>query len=117
MSSQEGKNGTSEKVLSSIKVVIEKLGNFKQIKTVNDVIALVAPLMKAAGSIVGLDGTEKKELVLAAIKHLINNSGLNVIRWPKDWVDEDGTKMLDILEMKQSVHLRPKYYPFLNEIL
>jgi hypothetical protein len=47
----------------------------------------------------------------------MNNSGLKTIQWPDEWVDEDGTKMLDILEMKQSVHLRPKHYPFLNEIL
>ena len=48
---------------------------------------------------------------------IIKNSGLEVITWPTEWVDENGTKMLDILEMKQSVHLRPKHYPFLNEIL
>jgi hypothetical protein len=27
-------------------------------------------------------------------------------------VDADGTKMLDILEMKQSVHIKPKHYMF-----
>jgi hypothetical protein len=48
---------------------------------------------------------------------IINNSGLEVIRWPDEWVDEDGTKMLDILESRQSVHLKPLYYPYLNEIL
>ena len=47
---------------------------------------------------------------------IINNSGLEIIRWPKEWVDEVGIKMLDILEMKQSVHLRPKHYPYLTEI-
>jgi hypothetical protein len=48
---------------------------------------------------------------------MIRNSGQKYMSWPEEWIDEDGTKMLDILEMKQSVHLRPKYYPFLNEIL
>jgi len=51
-----------------------------------------------------------------AIKTL-RNSGLKTIRWPDNWIDADGTKMLDILEMKQSVHLKPKNYPFLNEII
>jgi hypothetical protein len=60
--------------------------------------------------------SERMELWETANK-IINESGLKTIQWPEDWVDEDGTKMLDILEMKQSVHLRPKHYPFLNEIL
>jgi hypothetical protein len=60
--------------------------------------------------------SERMELWETANK-IMNESGLKTIQWPKDWVDEDGTKMLDILEMKQSVHLRPKHYPFLNEIL
>jgi len=59
---------------------------------------------------------ERQQLVEIA-NEIIKNSGLKYIAWPKDWIDEDGTKMLDILEMKQSVHLRPKHYPFLNEIL
>ena len=59
---------------------------------------------------------ERQELVEIANK-ILNESSLKTIQWPKDWVDEDGTKMLDILEMKQSVHLRPKHYAFLNEIL
>lgn len=48
---------------------------------------------------------------------MIRNSGQKYISWPEDWIDEDGTKMLDILESRQSVHLKPRYYPFLNEIL
>jgi hypothetical protein len=60
--------------------------------------------------------SERMELWETANK-IMNESGLKTIQWPKEWIDEDGTKMLDILEMKQSVHLRPKHYPFLNEIL
>ena len=60
--------------------------------------------------------SERMELWETANK-IMNESGLKTIQWPEDWIDEDGTKMLDILEMKQSVHLRPKNYPFLNEIL
>jgi hypothetical protein len=63
-------------------------------------------------------GTRLERMELREIANrIINESGLKVIKWPTEWIDEDGTKMLDILEMKQSVHLRPKHYLFLNEIL
>lgn len=63
-------------------------------------------------------GTRDERMQLREIANeIINNSGLDVIRWPDEWVDEDGTKMLEILEMKQSVHLKPKHYPYLTEIL
>lgn len=62
-------------------------------------------------------GTRSERMELREIANkIINESGLNVIQWPKEWIDEDGTKMLDILEMKQSVHLRPKYWKYINEI-
>jgi hypothetical protein len=63
-------------------------------------------------------GTRTERMRLRSVANsIIHDSGLSVISWPEEWIDEDGTKMLDILEMKQSVHLRPKYYPYLNEIL
>ena len=63
-------------------------------------------------------GTRAQRMELREIaNNIINESGLKVIKWPTEWIDEDGTKMLDILEMKQSVHLRPKHYVYLNEIL
>jgi hypothetical protein len=63
-------------------------------------------------------GTRQERMDLRdAANRIMNNSGLKTIQWPDEWIDEDGTKMLDILEMKQSVHLKPKHYPFLNEIL
>ena len=62
-------------------------------------------------------GTRSERMQLREIANeIINNSGLEVIQWPTEWIDTDGTKMLDILEMKQSVHLRPKHYPYLTEI-
>lgn len=62
-------------------------------------------------------GTRSERMQLREIANeIINNSGLEVIQWPTEWIDEDGTKMLDILEMKQSVHLRPKHYPYLTQI-
>ena len=62
-------------------------------------------------------GTREERMQVREIANeIINNSGLEVIQWPSEWIDADGTKMLDILEMKQSVHLRPKHYPYLTEI-
>jgi hypothetical protein len=62
-------------------------------------------------------GTREERMQLREIANeIINNSGLEVIQWPSEWIDADGTKMLDILEMKQSVHLRPKHYPYLTQI-
>lgn len=60
---------------------------------------------------------EERQRLRDTANRIMNNSGLKTIQWPEEWIDENGTKMLDILEMKQSVHLRPKHYPFLNEIL
>ena len=59
---------------------------------------------------------QRSELVNIA-NNMISNSGLKYISWSDEWYDESGIKMLDILESKQSVHLRPKYYKYINEIL
>jgi len=60
---------------------------------------------------------DERQRLRDTANRIMNNSGLKTIQWPDEWVDNDGTKMLDILEMKQSVHLKPKNYPFLNEII
>lgn len=63
-------------------------------------------------------GTRSQRMNLRNIANqIIRDSGLKVISWPEEWIDEDGTKMLDILEQKQSVHLRPKNWKFIEEIL
>jgi len=49
--------------------------------------------------------------------HIISQSGLNYVSWPEEWEDADGTTMLNILESKQSMHIKPKYYPHLQDIL
>lgn len=59
---------------------------------------------------------ERMELWETANK-IMNESDLKTIQWPEDWVDADGTKMLDILESKQSVHLKPKNWTYIGEIL
>ena len=62
-------------------------------------------------------GTREERMRLRKVANkIMHDSGLNIISWPEDWIDEDGTKMLDILESKQSVHLKPKYYQYINEI-
>jgi hypothetical protein len=63
-------------------------------------------------------GTREERMEIRQIAvEMIRNSGQKYISWPEDWIDLDGTKMLDILESRQSVHLKPRYYPYLNEIL
>jgi hypothetical protein len=59
-------------------------------------------------------GTREERMRLREIANSImqDTYGVNFLDWPKDWVDADGTKMLDILEMKQSVHIKPKHYMF-----
>lgn len=62
-------------------------------------------------------GTREQRMEVRAVAdEVMRNSGLDYITWPEEWIDEDGTKMLDILEQKQSVHLRPKHFPYINEI-
>ena len=60
--------------------------------------------------------SERQELVEIA-NNIIKNSGLKCIIWPDEWNDSTGEKMLDILESRQSVHLKPKNYLYIKEIL
>jgi len=63
-------------------------------------------------------GSRQQRMELRQIANdIIANSGLKFISWPDSWIDDDGTAMLDILESRQSVHLKPKYYPYLQDIL
>ena len=59
-------------------------------------------------------GTREERMHLREIANSImqDSYGISFLDWPKDWVDADGTKMLDVLEMKQSVHIKPKHYMF-----
>jgi hypothetical protein len=47
---------------------------------------------------------------------VLADSGLPIISWPKEWIDEDGTAMLEVLETRQSVHIKPRNYVYINEI-
>jgi hypothetical protein len=56
-------------------------------------------------------GSREDRMKLREIAHeILDQSGLNVIRWPKEWEDDNGIKMFEYMEPKQSVHLKPKYY-------
>ena len=59
---------------------------------------------------------ERSRLVDTA-NRIMNNSGLKTLQWPNEWIDEDGMKMFEYMEPKQSVHLKPKYYMFSNEFV
>jgi hypothetical protein len=38
------------------------------------------------------------------------NSGLPMLTWPDWFVDSKGNLSFDVMEPKQSVHIRPKFY-------
>jgi len=52
---------------------------------------------------------ERQELVYIA-NDIMNNSGLNVITWPKDWYENIPYYEKEVMERTQSVHLKPRYY-------
>jgi hypothetical protein len=63
-------------------------------------------------------GTRKERMILRdTANRIMNNSGLNTLKWPDEWIDEDGMKMFEYMEPKQSVHLKPKYYMFANQFI
>ena len=63
-------------------------------------------------------GTREERMHLRQIAiDLIRQSGQKYLSWPEQWIDDDGTKMLEILEPKQSVHLRPRHYMFASEFI
>ena len=59
---------------------------------------------------------ERMELWETANK-IMNESGVNTLKWPEEWVDADGMKMFEYMEPKQSVHLKPKYYMFADQFI
>jgi hypothetical protein len=63
-------------------------------------------------------GTRQERMRLVdTANRIMNHSGLKTIQWPDEWIDEDGMKMFEYMEPKQSVHLKPKYYIFANEFV
>ena len=63
-------------------------------------------------------GTRQQRMELRdTANRIMNHSGLNTLQWPDEWIDEDGMKMFEYMEPKQSVHLKPKYYMFSKEFI
>ena len=63
-------------------------------------------------------GTRQERMELREIAHeIIKSSGQKYYIWPDEWVDEDGTRMFEYMEPKQSVHLKPRYYMFSKEFI
>jgi hypothetical protein len=63
-------------------------------------------------------GTRQERMILRdTANRIMNHSGLNTLQWPDEWIDEDGMKMFEYMEPKQSVHLKPKYYMFANQFI
>lgn len=63
-------------------------------------------------------GAREERMELRQIANdIIKSSGQKHYMWPEEWVDQDGTKMFEYMEPKQSVHLKPKYYMFSNEFV
>ena len=63
-------------------------------------------------------GSRQERMELREIAHdIIKTSGCKYYIWPDEWVDQDGTKMFEYMEPKQSVHLKPKYYMFANQFI
>ena len=63
-------------------------------------------------------GAREERMELRQIAHdIIESSGQKHYMWPEEWVDQDGTKMFEYMEPKQSVHLRPRHYMFASEFI
>jgi hypothetical protein len=63
-------------------------------------------------------GIQRLRMEIRELAHqTLKKAGVKILHWPQEWIDEDGTKMLDILEMKQSVHLKPKHYMFAKQFI
>ena len=63
-------------------------------------------------------GTRQERMELRdTANRIMNHSGLKTLQWPYEWIDEDGMKMFEYMEPKQSVHLKPKYYMFANQFI
>lgn len=63
-------------------------------------------------------GTRSERMHLRDIANrIMNNSDINTLQWPEEWVDGDGMKMFEYMEPKQSVHLKPKHYMFTTTII
>jgi len=63
-------------------------------------------------------GTREVRMEIRELAHqTLKKAGVKLLEWPDEWIDEDGTKMFEYMEARQSVHLKPKYYKFSNQFI
>jgi|TARA_R100000482_G_C5122431_1_gene146572 hypothetical protein len=56
-------------------------------------------------------GTQEQRNTLVLIANdIMNSSGLNTIQWPEEWYEDLDYFEKQVMEPRQSVHLRPKFY-------
>jgi hypothetical protein len=53
---------------------------------------------------------DQRKQIREIANEIIRNSGLDYLSWPDEFLDEKGNLKFDVMEPKQSVHLRPSYY-------
>lgn len=53
---------------------------------------------------------ELRKEIRNTANEIMFNSGLPMLRWPAFFTDEKGNLKFEIMEPKQSVHIKPKYY-------
>ena len=56
-------------------------------------------------------GTREERMRLRSIIiDTLRSSNVKLISWPDSWTEGDGTKMFEVMEPRQSVHLKPLFY-------
>jgi hypothetical protein len=56
-------------------------------------------------------GTRDERMELRATANsILKSSGMKIYSWPSKWEEGDGTKMFEVMEPRQSVHLKPLFY-------
>jgi hypothetical protein len=53
---------------------------------------------------------ELRKEIRKVANEIMHNSGIQMITWPDFFIDKKGNLKFEIMEPKQSVHIRPKYY-------
>lgn len=53
---------------------------------------------------------EQRKEIREIANGIIRNSGLHYLSWPSEYLDSKGNLRFEVMEPKQSVHLRPLYY-------
>jgi hypothetical protein len=107
----------------STKELFERYVEFSN-KLTNNVVALSLPIEHESRKLPGTGlykgqpffGTRDERMHYRQIGvDILKSSGIKLVEWPEEWAEGDGTKMFEVMEPRQSVHLRPLHYYF-NDI-